>query len=255
MITSTSNALIKKVRGLYNKKKRIESKTFLVEGIRHIGEAVQAGWEVELILYAPELLTSNFAKDLLQKNKRMKLQPVSSQVMETLAQKENPQGIIAVVHQKEYKITDLQDINYVAALVSPQDAGNVGSILRTLDALQADALFLLDGGVELYHPSVIRASMGALFWKPIVQTSFLEFIEWAKRKNIQLIGSSSKAEIDYRTLIPNYPWALVLGNEQKGLTPEQQNACSVTVSIPMRGRVSSLNLSAAAAVLLYQFTK
>jgi RNA methyltransferase, TrmH family len=141
------------------------------------------------------------------------------------------------------------------ALVSPQDPGNVGTILRTMDAVDADALFLLDGGVELYHPTVVRASMGTLFWKPVVQTSFNKFIEWARGNDMQLIATSAKADMDYRSLNPKTPWVLVLGNEQKGLSPEQSAACDVTVSLPMQGRVSSLNLSVAAGVLLYQWGK
>jgi TrmH family RNA methyltransferase len=116
-----------------------------------------------------------------------------------------------------------------------------------------DALFLLDGGVELYHPTVIRASMGTIFWKPVVQTSFAEFIKWARAGNFQLIGTSAKADTDYQTFTPASPWVLLLGNEQKGLASEQTSACDVTLSLPMRGRVSSLNLSVAAGVLLYRF--
>ena len=254
-ITSTSNPLIKQVRTLRQKKARVETKTFLVEGIHHVGEAIQAGWDVEVILYAPELLTSGFAKDLLKQNSNIKFQPVSETVMESLADKENPQGILAVVKQKENTFAELKNVTRAVALVSPQDPGNLGTILRTMDAVNIDMLFLLDGGVEVYHPTVIRASMGTIFWKPIVQSSFDEFINWAKDKNIQLIGTSAKADVDYHNLILNVPWALILGNEQKGLTKEQITACDVTVSLPMQGRVSSLNLSVAAGVLLYQFWK
>jgi RNA methyltransferase, TrmH family len=254
-ITSTSNLLIKQVRSLRQKKARVESKTFLVEGITHVGEVLQAGWQVDLILYAPDLLTSQFAKDLLKQIRNIKLQPVSVEVMESLADKENPQGILAVVKQKEFTFDNVNSIKNAVALVAPQDPGNVGTILRTIDAVNAEALFILEGGVEIYHPTVIRASMGTVFWKPIIQTSFADFAIWAKNKNIQLIGTSAKADMDYQTLIPQAPWALVLGNEQKGLTKEQISACDVTVSISMQGRVSSLNLSVAAGVLLFQFTK
>jgi TrmH family RNA methyltransferase len=124
-----------------------------------------------------------------------------------------------------------------------------------MDAVKVDALFLLDGGVELHHPTVVRASMGTLFWIPVVQTSFDEFVSWSKNLQIQLIGTSAKASVDYRSLVPKVPWVLVLGNEQKGLSAEQTAACDLTVSLPMRGRVSSLNLSVAAGVLLYQFSE
>lgn len=255
MLTSTSNPFIKQVRALRQKKTRAETGTFLVEGIHHVGEVIEAGWEVDSIVYAPELLTSGFAKDLLARVLRLdlRLQPVSAAVMESLADKENPQGILAVVKQRSFSFTDLKSWTRAVALVSPQDPGNVGTILRTMDAVGADALFLLDGGVELVHPTVVRASMGTLFWTPVVQASFDEFLTWARKVNCQLIGTSAKADVDYHTLVPQIPWVLVLGNEQKGLSREQTDACDVTLSLPMRGRVSSLNLSVAAGVLLYQF--
>ncbi len=255
ILTSTSNPFIKQVRALRQKKARVESGTFLVEGITHVGEVIEAGWEVDALLYAPDLLTSSFAKDLLSHAARLqlRLQPVSVSVIESLADKENPQGILAVVKQKQYSFSDLKSANHAVALVSPQDPGNLGTILRTMDAVGADALFILDGGVELFHPTVIRASMGTLFWKPVIQSSFEKFLQWARKNKYQLIGTSAKADMDYHTLTPQTPWALVLGTEQKGLTPEQVAACDLTISLPMRGRVSSLNLSVAAGVLLYQF--
>ncbi len=254
LITSTSNSLIKQARALRQKKARNESGLFLVEGIHHVGEAVEAGWEIDTILYASGLLTSPFAHELISRFS-FKPQPVTAQVMEALADKDNPQGILAIVRQRKSQLKDLGPFTRAVALVSPQDPGNVGTILRTLDAVGADVLFLLDGGVELYHPTVVRASMGTLFWKPVIQVSFAEFLDWSRKGKIQLIGTSAKADVDYQTLVPQIPWVLVLGNEQKGLSKEQTAACDVSVSLPMQGRVSSLNLAVAAGVLLYQFGK
>lgn len=217
-----------------------------------MGEAIEAGWGIESVLYAPELLTSSFARSLLS---RLKLPPqaVSIAVMESLADKENPQGILAVVRQRQTELAELRPCRRAVALVSPQDPGNVGTILRTMDAVGADVLFLLDGGVELYHPTVVRASMGTLFWKTVAQTGFDEFVAWARKGGYQLIGTSAKADVDYQTLVPQVPWILVLGNEQKGLSSSQTTACDVTVSLSMQGRVSSLNLAVAAGVLLYRY--
>ena len=256
MITSLSNPLVKQARALRQRKTRLETGLFLVEGIHHVGEAVEAKWQIETIFHAPDLLTSEFARTLLDRagQLRLRLQPVSMQVMGSLADKENPQGLLAIVHQKQTQLEGLKQIRTAAAVVSPQDPGNVGTILRTLEAVDADALFLLDGGVEPYHPTAVRASMGSLFWIPIIQTSFAEFSAWARGGGCQLIGTSAHAAVDYHTLAPHSPWILVLGNEQKGLSPEQSLACDATVSLPMRGRVSSLNLAVAAGVLLYQFT-
>jgi RNA methyltransferase, TrmH family len=252
LITSLSNPLIKQARALRQKKARLESGLFLVEGIHHVGETVEAGWKIESILYAPERLTSKFAHDLVSRLE-MKAQPISAQVMASLADKENPQGILAIVCQKQIRIEDIKGLRSGVALVAPQDPGNVGTILRTMDAVGIDVLFLLDGGVELYHPTVVRSSMGTLFWKPIIQTSFTGFVEWARTGQIQLVGTSAHGDVDYQTLLPKAPWILVMGNEQKGLSAEQTKSCDVTISLPMKGRVSSLNLAVATGILLYQY--
>jgi TrmH family RNA methyltransferase len=252
LISSISNPLIKQARALRQKKARRESGLFLVEGIHHVGEVVEAGWKLESVLYAPDTLTSSFAHDLISRLD-FTPQPVTPQVMESLADKDNPQGIIAVVQQRQTKISEIQASGNAVALVLAQDPGNVGTILRTMDAVGVEMLFLLEGGVELYHPSVVRASMGTLFWKSIVQTSFEELVDWAHNGKYQLIATSAHADVAYKEHVPKVPWLLMLGNEQKGLSAENLNACDVTVSLPMVGRVSSLNLSVAAGVLLYQF--
>jgi len=254
-ISSSSNPLIKQARALRQRKGRGETGLFLVEGIHHVGEALEADWEIESILYAPELLVSDFGRDLIARaaGRPHGVQPVSKAVMESLAAKDNPQGILAVVRQRSVELESVSVTRSALALLAPQDPGNVGSILRSLEAVGAQALFLLDGGVDPYHPTAVRASMGALFWKPVVQASWARFIDWSLRTGQQLVGTSAHAVADYRDLEPTSPWILVLGSEQKGLSPEQLAACGLQVRLPMQGRVSSLNLAVAAGVLLYQF--
>jgi RNA methyltransferase, TrmH family len=252
-ITSLSNPLVKSVRALRQRKQRAQLGLFVVEGLHHVGEALQAGWKVESILYAPDVLASSFGSSLLQANDAS-LQPVSRDVMESLADKENPQGILAVVRQRHASFTEISRARRVVGLVSPQDPGNVGTILRSMDASGVDALVLADGGVDPYHPTSVRASMGALFWKPVVQCSFGELIGWATGQGMHRIGTSAHAEQDYRAAHPVEPWLLLLGSEQKGLTAEQLAACETSISLPMRGRASSLNLAVAAGILLFHFT-
>jgi TrmH family RNA methyltransferase len=254
-ITNASNPLVKEARALRQKKARAEMGLFLAEGILPVGEAVEAGWDVQTILYAPEILTGEFAQSLLERaaQKKIRVQAISRSVMESLAEKDNPQGLLAVVRQKKLTLNDIapQTFRLGAACVAPQDPGNVGTILRTLDAVGADGLILLDGGVDPYHPSVVRASMGTLFWKPIVQSSFDTFQVWARENAYRLIGASAHASADYRTVQRSARTILLLGSEQKGLTREQLSACDLTVALPMKGRASSLNLAVAAGVLLY----
>jgi TrmH family RNA methyltransferase len=253
VITSKSNPLIKSARSLRQAKARKDSGLFVIEGLQHIGAALQAGWEIEALLYAPELLESEFGRQLLKKS-AARIEEVSREVFESLAEKENPQGLLAIAKQRRVPLESITPTGCGAALCSAQDPGNVGSVLRTLEAVGGTALYLLDGGVDPYHPSVIRASMGASFVVPFVQAGSSDFLAWCKAKGAQLIGSSSRAERSYQEAAPAAPWVVLLGSEQKGLSVELQRACDVVVSIPMRGKISSLNLAVAAGVLLYWYT-
>jgi TrmH family RNA methyltransferase len=257
-ITSHSNPLVRQIRSLRQHKTRTETGLFLIEGVHHVGEAVQAGWEVETLVYSPDLLSSEFGLSQVGDLSRRGVRCVamSGDLFADLAGKDNPQGILAIAHQRTQTLETISSFHFTwgVACIAPQDPGNVGTILRTLDAVGADGLFLLDGGVELFNPSLIRASMGTLFWKPVVQTSFAEFVIWARGHGFHLVGSSAHASTDFRTYKRNgHSLILVLGNEQKGLPKDHLAACDVVVSMPMKGRGSSLNLAVAAGVLLYEF--
>ncbi len=253
MIRSRSNPLVKQARALRERKAREETGLFLVEGIHHVGEVVAAGWPVEAIIYAPEVLKSGFARDLLARYEGRQEQ-VSPEVMAHLAAKDNPSGILAVVRQRFMGLPDLRSMHRCVAVVAPQDPGNVGAILRTIDASACDALIILEGGVDPFHPTAIRAAMGATFWKPVVKASFSQLSLWSRQNGFQLIGTSAHAEQDYLGWKAQEPWILLLGSEQKGLAADQMQACDVVLSLPMRGRISSLNLAVAAGILLYRLT-
>ncbi len=259
IITSSANPLIKQARSLHQKKARDESGLFLVEGILHVGEAFEAGSNIDAILYCQELLTSDFAQQLIKKAalNGVNCQPVSVNAFESLSGKENPQGIAAIVQQKRVQLEQLEieHNNLWVAAVTPQDPGNIGAILRSIDAVGADGLILVDGGVDVFHPSAVRASMGTHFWKPIVQTSFAQLLAWVKQNQLTLIGTSARGSVDYLNLsVEMKPTVLLLGSEQKGLSQDQLSACDQLVRLPMKGRVSSLNLAVAAGILLYRLS-
>lgn len=261
-ITSPANLIIKKARALRQKKAREESGLFLVEGLAHVGSAVEAGWQVEMVLYAPERLRSEFGLQLVKKLQKrgVRCQAVAAAVFESFAEKDNPQGLAAMMRQKQTSLADVlaagqrAHLPLFAALVAPQDPGNIGTILRTLDAVGGAGLFLLDGGADPFQPACVRASMGTLFSVPFAEAGFDEFAAWARQSGLYLAGTSARAQFDYRQFrMGARPTVILLGSEQKGLTAEQLSACEAQVSLPMRGRVSSLNLAVAAGVLLYSF--
>lgn len=255
-ITSRSNPKVKLVRSLHERKTRQATGQFLVEGVFHIGAALEASAALELALYAPTLLRGEFAQTLPQRLQAAGVEAIetSEDVMASLSEKDNPQGILAVARQNATDLANLQvhsSAVYLAA-VTPQDPGNLGSLLRTLDATGGEGLLLLDGGADPWHPQAVRAGMGAHFTKPIVQASFADFVVWAAAEGVSIYGSSAKAELPYREVAYTRPAALLLGSEREGLSPEQLTTCTQVVSMPMRGRVTSLNLAVAAGVWLYE---
>ena len=256
LITSRSNARIKQVRALRQRKARQETRLFLVEGIRHVGEAVEAGAAVESIFFAPEILKSEFAAGLVERQEKngVACYSLPADIFNDLTEKEHPQGILALVRQPEHRLEELKPDSspWVVGLVSPQDPGNVGAILRTIDAVGASGLVVLDSGLDMFHPALVRASMGTLFWYPVIQAPFADFRAWAVEYAYHVYGSSAKADCGYLEARPYAtPRILLLGSEREGLNDEQRSFCERIVSLPMKGHASSLNLSAAAGVLLY----
>ncbi len=256
LISSRNNPKIKQVRALRQRKARQESRLFLVEGIRHVGEAIQAGAVIQAIYYAPELLKSEFAIKLIQEQAQAGVMcyATSVDVFDALAEKENPQGILAVAQQPDYRLDGLSPQNFPwgVALVAPQDPGNLGTILRTIDAVGASGLLLLESSVDVYHASAVRASMGTLFWYPVVPATFAAFTAWVGQYAYHVYGTSAHAVTDYREVRAYVkPRILLLGSEREGLTPEQTAICEQLVRLPMDGRATSLNLAVAAGVMLY----
>jgi TrmH family RNA methyltransferase len=262
MITSLSNPKIKQVRSLQQRKHRRESGLALVEGIHHVGEAVEAfeqaatGPEIDSIFYAPALLDSEYAQGLVRQAQVSDIAcyALTPEVFSSISSKNNPTGLLALVRPRSHRLVDIhsQGFPWGVALVSPQDPGNIGTISRTIDAVDASGLLLLDGGADPYHPSAVRASMGALFWHLVVESSFADFVQWARREGYTIYGSSARGSLDYRQAeLYRRPAILLLGSEREGLDADQVAQCDVLLRLPMRGRASSLNLAVAAGVLLY----
>ena len=262
-LVSRNNSKIKQIHHLLSQRKqRHSSGLFVVEGIWHVGEACEAQAGVEYICYAPELLSSDFARRLIEEQSSLGVAclAVSKDTFSNLASKDNPQGILAVVRRPHTSLDDLQAGSFAlgVALVAPQDPGNIGSILRTVDAVGASGMLLLDDptnnqfSADPYHPHAVRASMGAIFWHPVISTTFSNFTSWVVAHSYHIYGTSAHASQDYRE-VDRYkqPLILLMGSEREGLTANQAQGCERMVRIPMQGRVTSLNLAIATGVMLY----
>lgn len=258
-ITSPGNPRIKQARALTRRKERDATGLCLAEGIFHAGEALAAAdagrAAVEYLLYAPDLLISDFGRGLVARAAAagIPVYETAADVLAGVAEKDNPQGLLAVVRPRRYRLTELDAAAFpwAVALVAPQDPGNVGAVLRTIDAVGASGLLLLDGGVDALHPAAVRASMGAVFHRPVVSASFADFLSWARAGGYRTIATSARGRGDYRTAGFAPPLVLLLGSEREGLSAEQIAASDDLLRLPMRGRITSLNLAVAAGVLLY----
>jgi RNA methyltransferase, TrmH family len=256
IITSIANEEIKSIRKLQLKKNRDECGLFFAEGIRPVLEAAEQKANIQKIIYCTALLNSEIAiKFILQnKEKDFPFIEVDERVFRSIASKEGPQGIAAVIRQKWYLLDEILKENkgIWVGLDSVQDPGNLGSILRTLDAIGGEGIILLDQTTDAYHPTAVRASMGAIFAKKMIKVQIDEFIQWKSKNKIFCYGTDCQKGIDYQKM--DYPDKVILlmGSEQKGLDKQLTDACDGLIHIPMRGSVDSLNLANAASIILYE---
>lgn len=255
MITSATNPLIKNIKKLQDRRERQTSGLFFAEGIRLVGEAIQLGWEIDKLLHAPDLLRSTFGLELVREADQRKIPVinVSADVFKSVSCKDGPQGIAIIAKVKKFGLEKInQSSGLWVGIEAIQDSGNLGTILRTSDAVGAKGVILIDRCIDPFDPGVVRASMGAIFSQMVITISKDDFIQWAKKYQYQIIGTSDKSKMHYRAQKYNSDMILLLGSEQKGLSAELRNICHNMISIPMVGRSDSLNISIAAGVILYE---
>jgi len=255
LITSKSNPKIKFIKDLRRKKTRDATGLFYVEGIRPVGEALDCGWVIEELVAAPELLRSDYALQLFEKATKsgVRIVETSVDVFESISEKEGPQGIAAVVQKKISTIENLSEKSGVwVGLEAIQDPGNLGTIMRTADASGVKGLILLENCTDPFGIEAVRASMGALFSKDIIFSTNNAFSSHVEKKKITVIGTSDKAEINFRNMVYPTNMVLLMGSEQKGLINDLKKSCDKIVAIPMSGRSDSLNLAVASGIILYE---
>ena len=259
-ISSMSNARVKAIRALRDRKTREQTGLFLVEGVRGVEDALQLHARVELLLVAPELLRRPSGLALFEQQRRLGTPylEVSGEVYDSIARgvslKYGPQGLGAVVRQRWLPLAEAmrrRDRSWVA-LDSVGDPGNLGTILRTCDAAGAAGVILLGPTADPYDPAAVRASMGAIFGQQLVRATFAEFAAVKRRYGFAVVGTSGGGAADYRDVDYQSPVVLLMGSERTGLSREQQALCDTVVRIPMVGRTDSLNLAVATGIVLYE---
>ena len=255
MITSTSNAKIKRIVQLRKKKKARDAEgVFLVEGIRMFREIPE---KLLQEIYISESCEEKEGKEIRRRASACGIRPelVSDGVFSHLSDTQTPQGILCVVGQLSYSLEEVADAScpHMLVLDRLQDPGNVGTILRTAEGAGVTGI-LLDGEcADIYNPKTIRSTMGSVFRMPFYYIQDLEEgIRYLKKRGIctyaaHLEGKRAYDEEDYRK-----PCAFLIGNEGNGLRPEIANLADTYIRIPMAGEVESLNAAIASAVLMFE---
>jgi TrmH family RNA methyltransferase len=251
-ITSVQNPFIKSLVLLQEKaKNRKQTGTFIIEGKREIEIAIKGGYEIETVLFYPEICSEIEAKKTA---KNTELIEINKDVFQKLAYRDTTEGILAIAKTKSLQLSDLKlsDNPLILVAEAPEKPGNIGALLRTADAANLDAVIIANPKSDLYNPNIVRSSVGCLFTNQIATGTTAEIIAFLKERKINFYCATLQNSTSYHTQDYTTPTALVVGTEATGLTQEWRDAATQNIIIPMQGEIDSMNVSVAAAILIYE---
>jgi len=213
-----------------------------------------------MLLFCPDKLRSAIAFEIIETLEKREIECISvpERVFNSISEKENPQGIIAILERVNLTLDSIRHNNRTLLVVVHElrDPGNLGTIIRTADSAGASGVIVTGISVDLFDPKVIRATMGSIFSLPVVQIKEIrELKNWLSQNNIKTIATSPGAKSYYFDLEYNQPVAIILGNEAEGLDAEAIESADEVVKIPMFGKADSLNVSSAAAIMIYEVVR
>lgn len=255
-ITGFSNPLVKQIRSLRDKKHRRAEGLFLAEGLRILTEASEAGRLPSTIISTAEAARHPLAARLIAETEAAGGEAVetSRDILAKLSGKDNPQAMLGVFEEFDTSLIAIDrsasDIWLVAQAL--RDPGNLGTMLRTGDAVGAGGLILIDDCVDPFSVEAVRASMGALFTQRIAKARWNDFLVWLRAGPGQLVGTSLNTTTDYQAARYESPTFILAGNEAQGLPGDYEAACDFLVKLPMLGKADSLNVAVATAVMAYE---
>ncbi|MGB3167537.1 MAG: RNA methyltransferase [Alteraurantiacibacter sp.] len=255
-ITGFSNPTVKYLRSLREKKHRKREGKFLAEGLRLLTDARTSGRVPEMLVMAegrdPHPLLSELAEAVEAAGGDHVI--TTRDILTKITGKDNPQAVVGMFSEFDTSLAalDRSDAPIWLAAQALRDPGNLGTMLRTGDAIGAGGLILIDDCADPFSVEAVRASMGAVFTQAIGRANWDDFIVWLRGGDGQLVAASLRDAIPYRAAPYQAPCFVLVGNESRGLPEEYEAACDLRVTMPMRGRADSLNAAVAAAVLGYE---
>jgi RNA methyltransferase, TrmH family len=257
LITSLTNDRVKAIRALDMRKERKETGLFVAEGASILMTARQHGFEPATLVFQTNAEHTAVHRDLIAAalDRGSDVLEVTEAVMSKLASKENPQSLLGVFSQVWSKAPSPQLLKADAcwlALEEIRDPGNLGTIIRTADAVGASGIMLIGNCCDAYARETVRATMGSVFAVPLVRMSREDFLSWRSGWTGDVVGTHLTAKADFRTAQLRSPTLLIMGSEGPGLSDSLTRSCTKLVKIPMAGDLDSLNLAVATALSLYQ---
>ncbi len=258
-ITSLTNPIVKEIRGLALPKNRKESGLFLAEGLKLVADAVEAGWMLRTLVHAGTAANQPLVKRLAATANAGggSVISVSAAVLEKISRRDNPQTVLGVFEQRLVHVDSIRPAgsDVWIALEAVRDPGNLGTIVRTADAVGAKGVILIGNTVDPFSVEAVRATMGSIFAVPLARASFAEFARLARRWPGPVVGTHLSGTADYRKADYRGAVLLVMGGEQAGLTADAAALCKTLVKIPMAGKADSLNLAIATGVMLFEIRR
>jgi len=255
-VTSAGNPVIKMIRSLERRKAREETELFMAEGERLVRDAAGLGWQPEWLVFAGGDALRPSVATLVETMAAAGVTclETTERVMGQIARRDNPQTVIGVYRQRwaELSAVDARTHFCWVVLQAVRDPGNLGTILRTADAVGAGGVILLGASCDPYSLEAVRASMGSVFALSLARAELETFTAWRHGWGGTVIGAAPAATASFQSVACAAPVFLMMGNEQSGLPPEFAGACDALVRIPMRGSADSLNLAVATGVMLYE---
>lgn len=261
VITSPSNPRIKRVRAIAeNRKERARSGTFFAEGVHALTAAYRNGWPVEALIYCPETVQTQWARDLIGQTPEDARLEVTPHVQSLLSDREAPSELMGLIAQRQDDLAriPLESGLLVLLLDRPRNPGNLGSMLRSADALGAQGVIISGHATDLYDPKTVRASMGSLFEVPAVRVEAHRALEaWlaaarSRLEGVQVVSTSAHAPRAVYDVDLTRPTVIAIGSEESGVSNYFESLADAFVSIPMFGSATSLNASVAASIFLYE---